>query len=209
MGKYAAFALLAVTLTLAQTKLCTGFQLSREQHRPTVAISVVSKNDESGCENDFVPGSSYSELSRRDACRSVIGTAATVASGLAGGAGPAMAAKPDENGYVAAVRPTAYRVDSTQPPTLLPLSSARKEKDTLLALGKGSGTDKEEIKIDTVNLNNFMNKAVFGSIDTVSQLLSETKDESKIGPGYASFVCMGVPSAAATKDIDLATSLLN
>ena len=209
MGKYTVFAVLAVALTLAQKRPCEGFQLSREQHRPTVGLSAVSENDENGGENDLLPASSNAELSRRDACRSVVGTAATVATGMAGGAGPAMAVKADESGYVAAVRPTAYRVDSTQPPTLLPLSSARKEKGTLLALGKGSGTDKEEIKIDTVNLNNFMNKAVFGSIDTISQLLSETKDESKTGPGYASFVCMGVPSAAAAKDIDLATSLLN
>eukprot|EP00536_Pseudo-nitzschia_multiseries_P000934 jgi/Psemu1/294228/fgenesh1_pm.11_\ len=115
----------------------------------------------------------------------------------------------DENGFARAIRPTAYRVDSTIPPTLLPLSSASKEKSILGALGKGSGTDKQEVKIDTVNLNNFMNKLVFGSIDFVSQVASQTKDESKIGPGYASFVCMGMPSVTTSTDVDLASSLMS
>ena len=209
MGKQTVLVVFAVALTLLQTKPCIGFQLTQEQHRPMVVVSAASENEEVDSENDRLSGSSNVELSRRDACCSAIGTAATVTCGLFAGADPALAVKPDENGYVPAVRPTAYRVDSTQPPTLLPLISARKEKGTLLELGRGSGTDKEEIKIDTVNLNNFMNKAVFGSIDAVSKLLSETKDESKIGPGYASFICLGVPSTTTTKDIDLATSLLN
>ncbi len=203
------YTIFVLALTLAHTKCCTGFQLPLGNHRTTIIAAAVSGDDENRSGNDRLSGSSDSELSRRDACRSVIGTAATISSGLTAGADPVLAAKADENGYVPAVRPTAYRVDSTQPPTLLPLTSARKEKGTLLALGRGSGTNKEEIKIDTVNLNNFMNKLVFGSIDTVSQLLSETKDESKTGPGYASFVCLGVPFTATTKDIDLATSLMN
>lgn len=215
MGKSNILTVLAAVLVLAQTKPCICFQLSREHHRPVVVVAAgLSGNDEatSGESDDhrLLSGSSNSELSRRDVCRSVIGAAATVASGLVVGADPAVAVamKEDENGYVAAIRPTAYRVDSTQPPTLLPLVSARKEKSTLGELGRGSGTDKEEIKIDTLNLNNFMNKLVFGSIDAVSQLASPTKDESKVGPGYASFVCMGVPFKTTPKDISLATSLL-
>jgi uncharacterized iron-regulated protein len=211
MGNFSILSVFAVVLVLAQTKQCSSFQLSRERHRLTTIAAGLSENNESetSSDNHRLSTSSNSELSRRYVCRSLVGTAATVTSGLVGGANPALAVKPDENGFVPAVRPTAYRVDSTQPPTLLPLTSARKEKQTLGALGRGSGTDKEEIKIDTVNLNNFMNKVVFGSIDTVSQLLSETKDESKQGPGYASFVCMGVPFTTTTKDIDLAASLLS
>lgn len=209
MGKFTLYTIFVLALTLTQTKPCSSFQLPLEQRRTRIIAAAVSENEESSGENDRLSGSSDSELSRRDVCRSVIGTAATVTSGLVAGADPVLAVKADENGYIPAVRPTAYRVDSTQPPTLLPLTSAPKEKGILLALGRGSGTDKQEIKIDTVNLNNFMNKLVFGSIDTVSQLLSETKDESKIGPGYASFVCLGVPFTTTTKDIDLATSLLN
>jgi hypothetical protein len=208
MGKCNILTIFAVVLILAQATPCICFLLSREQHRPVVVAAGLSGNDEASCDDHRLSGSSNSEYSRRDVCRSVIGTAATVASGLVVGADPVLATKEDENGYVAAIRPTAYRVDSTQPPTLLPLVSARKETNTLGELGRGSGTDKEEIKIDTLNLNNFMNKLVFGSIDAVSQLASPTKDESKVGPGYASFVCMGVPFTTTTKDISLATSLL-
>ncbi|VEU43032.1 unnamed protein product [Pseudo-nitzschia multistriata] len=206
MGKHAL--VLTVVLALAQTECCLGFQLARETHLPLSLASGLSKNDEPSNDNGCVSGLCNSELSRRDACRSVVGTALTMSSALLGGADPVFATKEDENGFAPAVRPTAYRVDSTIPPTLLPLSSARKEKATLKALGGGSGTDKEEIKIDTLNLNNFMNKLVFGSIDFVSQTVSQSKDESKVGPGYASFVCMGMPSKTTSNDIDLATSLM-
>lgn len=151
-------------------------------------------------------------ISRRGACRSVIGSTAGALIGVVGvsqGVSPSSAASsPDDNGYVPAVRPTAYRVDSTQPPTLIPLDNARKEKKVLTELGLGSGTDKEEIVDDSINLNNMLNKAVFGSIDAVSTLIGDKKDESKIGPGYASFVCLGVPAVTTPKDVDLAMSLL-
>jgi len=209
MGTCTMLIVFIVVLILAQAKPCIGFLLSREQHLPMARAAGLSGNDETTSDNDRLSGSFNSELSRRHVCRSVIGAAVTVSSGLVAGIDPVLAMKEDENGYVAAVRPTAYRIDSTQPPTLLPLTSARKEKNTLDELGRGSGTNKEEIKIDTVNLNNFMNKLVFGSIDFVSQAVSQTKDESKIGPGYASFVCMGVPFITTAKDIDLAASLLN
>lgn len=210
MGKFAIVTISAVVLIQYVAKSCTGFLLSREHHPPMALAAELSEIDETGCDDHRSTGSLNSDLSRRDICRSVIGTAATATSGLITGADPVMAMmKADENGYVRAVRPTAYRVDSTQPPTLLPLTNARKEKNALDELGRGSGTDKEEIKIDTLNLNNFMNKLVFGSIDFVSQLASETKDESKTGEGYASFVCMGVPHSTTASDIDLATSILN
>lgn len=207
MGKNVLLTTIAALLILAQAKSSLGFQLTRELRRPTVVAAGASENVETP--SDYAFQSSNSELSRRDACRSVIGTAMTISSGLVTGVDPVFAVKEDENGYAPAIRPTAYRVDSTIPPTLLPLNNARAEKSTLGALGRGSGTDKQEIKIDTVNLNNFMNKLVFGSIDFVSQLVSQTKDESKIGPGYASFVCMGMPDQGSAKDVELATGLLN
>eukprot|EP00534_Pseudo-nitzschia_fraudulenta_P011253 CAMPEP_0201221194 /NCGR_PEP_ID=MMETSP0851-20130426/191981_1 /ASSEMBLY_ACC=CAM_ASM_000631 /TAXON_ID=183588 /ORGANISM="Pseudo-nitzschia fraudulenta, Strain WWA7" /LENGTH=482 /DNA_ID=CAMNT_0047510933 /DNA_START=57 /DNA_END=1505 /DNA_ORIENTATION=+ len=209
MGKLT-FVAASTLVLLAQTMSCAGFLLSREQQRQPMSMAAgLSKNDEFSGDHQQLTESYFSELSRRNVCRSMVGTVATLSGGLLAGPDPALAMKEDENGYVAAVRPTAYRVDSTQPPTLLPLTSARIEKNTLGQLGRGSGTDKEEIKVDTLNLNNFMNKLVFGSIDFVTQLASETKDESKSGPGYASFICLGMPAATATKDVDLATSLLN
>jgi hypothetical protein len=155
------------------------------------------------------------KLSRRDACRLAVGSAsAFVSAGLiqveqAGAAATSTNNVESDSGYVPAVRPTAYRVDSTQPPTLIPLSDARKEIKVLTELGKGSGTDKQEIILDTVNLNNMLNKAVFGSLNTISSIAGNKKDESKIGPGYASFVCMGVPADTTSKDIDLTLSLLS
>ena len=142
-------------------------------------------------------------FSRRETCRVVTGGVLASGGLLAGCRVNA------EDGYRLAKRPTAYRVDSTQPPTLLPINSARVEAKILEALGKGSGTDKEAIIDDRVNLNNILNKAVFGSIDAVSYLVGAKKDESTSGPGYASFVCMGIPSVPTSPDIDLAASLLN
>jgi hypothetical protein len=140
--------------------------------------------------------------SRREACRLTIG-------GAIASSGFVVADKANaEDGYRPAPRPTAYRVDSTQPPTLIPLSSARKEVGMLAELGKGFGTEKTIIVDDRVNLNNILNKAVFGSIDAVSRITGLKKDETRFGPGYASFVCMGVPTAPTSTDIDLVVDLL-
>mmetsp|Transcript_19943 Transcript_19943/g.43359 ORF Transcript_19943/g.43359 Transcript_19943/m.43359 type:complete len:481 (-) Transcript_19943:1049-2491(-) len=209
MGKCALILTVVVALALAAPSLTLGFQLPREMRLSMSMAAGSSENGESCSDNRHFSESCNSELSRRDACRSVIGTAVTISSGLVAGADPVLAVKEDENGFAPAIRPTAYLVDSTIPPSLVPLSSARKEKRILNSLGSGSGTNKEEINIDTLNLNNFMNKLVFGSIDFVSQVVSQTKDESKVGPGYASFVCMGMPSMTTSNDIDLATSLMN
>jgi hypothetical protein len=198
-------ALTAILIMAQQTRHSHGFQLSREQRRsPTTVVASASRSSQ----NDNTE-SSNTELSRRDVCRSVIGTtAAIISSNLMVGVDSVSAKTDDDLGYIPAIRPTAYRVDSTQPPTLIPLTSARKELKVLGELGLGYGTDKEEIKQDTINLNNSMNKLVFGSINFVSELANPTVDESKVGPGYASFVCMGVPATTTAKDIDLASSLL-
>lgn len=108
--------------------------------------------------------------------------------------------------YKQAKRPTAYRVDSSTPPTLLPLNNS-KERNILTDLGKGSGTDKAEIVQDTVNLNNILQKAVYGTIEAVTTF-ADPEDESKSGPGYATFVCLGVPRETTLTDMDLAQGLL-
>lgn len=129
--------------------------------------------------------------------------------GLIGTDTVALAADPSLTAYKPAKRPTAYRVDSTIPPTLLPIKNAGKEKRVLEALGRGSGTEKDAIVVDTVNLNNMLNKAVFGTVDAVESLSGQRKDESRVGPDYSSFVCLGVPSKTSSVDIDLALSLLS
>ena len=199
-------ALTALTAILIITQQTShGFLLSREQRSSTTVVASASRSSQ----NDNTE-SSNTELSRRDLCRSVIGTTAVIISSNLMVGVDSVSAKTDDDdlGYIPAIRPTAYRVDSTQPPTLIPLKSARKELKVLGDLGQGYGTDKEEIKQDTINLNNSMNKLVFGSMNLVSELINPTVDESKVGPGYASFICMGVPAATTTKDIDLASSLL-
>lgn len=110
--------------------------------------------------------------------------------------------------YRQAKRPTAYRVDSTIPPTLQSVSSASRQASTLAALGRGSGTDKEAIVLDTVNLNNMLNKAVFGSIDAVSTAFGTSDSKKAIGgPNYSSYVCMGIPQEPTPDDIELTVSL--
>ena len=53
-------------------------------------------------------------------------------------------------------RCTAYLVDSTIPPSLIPYR-AQREAAILKNLGMGSGTSKEPFAKDEINLNNFMN----------------------------------------------------
>ena len=108
--------------------------------------------------------------------------------------------------YKAAKRPTAYRVDSTTPPTLIALPTAVEQTKMLRELALGSGTDKDAIVVDTVNLNNILNKAVFGTAAAIKSQF--TVDDSNTGPGYASFVCLGVPKETSETDVSLATSLL-
>ena len=109
--------------------------------------------------------------------------------------------------YKAAKRPTAYRVDSTVPPTLLSIASAREQTSRLKSIASGSGTDKEAIIVDTVNLNNILNKAVFGTARFV-QSRTTAKDDSTTGLGYASYLCLGLPRQTTSVDVDLASSLL-
>lgn len=121
--------------------------------------------------------------------------------------------------FTPAQRPTAYRVDSTIPPTLLPLSTTLSQRTVLLNLGKGYGTDKQAIVVDTVNLNNMLNKAVFGSINAVKSLVSGgggggdgsgTGTSGGTGKKFpASFVCLGVPTATSPTDVDLVQSLVS
>lgn len=104
------------------------------------------------------------------------------------------ALKSTDNGkYIPAKRCTAYLVDSTIPPTLIPYRASR-EAAILKNLGMGSGTSKSPFIEEDVNLNNFMNKAVFGAIDGVKGVLGLDGGASankKSGPNYSSFVFLG------------------
>ena len=207
MTMHAIATLLVTAFMLLQDVSIQAFQLN---DAPTGRMKDVSlrMSQSDNVDTDFNGQSSNPGLSRRDAFQQAAAGSASILATMATRPSAAIAAKADDSGYVAAVRPTAYRVDSTQPPTLIPLTNARKEAQVLKDLGKGLGTDKEEIVVDTINLNNMLNKAVFGSINAVESVVGNKKDESRVGPGYASFVCLGVPAKTTTEDMDLATSLV-
>ncbi|CAB9514275.1 expressed unknown protein [Seminavis robusta] len=142
-----------------------------------------------------------SSLSKRR--QFLIGSSSLAAASLI----PSSVAMADDSVYRPAKRPTAYRVDSTCPPTLLSISSAREQTQVLKEIATGSGTDKEAIVVDTINLNNMLNKAVFGTASYIKSQLES--DDSKTGLGYASYLCLGVPKQATPEDLTLASSLLS
>ncbi len=107
--------------------------------------------------------------------------------------------------YVPAVRPTVYQVDSTIPPTLLPVPKNQDQKKLLRDLGRGLGTDKKGVFIDRINLNNMLQKAVYGTVDAVKSVASSSVETQK---APASFVCFGLPMQETNRDIDLTVSLL-
>jgi len=179
-------------LFLSRPATLFGFHARLREPRSVVLLSAT-------------PGEDWgSEVTRRDACRTAVGAMLTGDVLLRSESASAS----DSLGYKPAKRPFAYRVDSTQPPTLIPIDNARKEMDILTGLGKGSGTQKTAIVDDSVNLNNMLNKAVFGSIDKISKLTGGKQDPLSSGPGFASFVCLGLPNQVSSADVGLAKSLI-
>ena len=94
--------------------------------------------------------------------------------------------------YIPAKRCTAYLIDQTIPPSLIPYRASR-EAAILKNLGMGSGTSKTPFIEEDINLNNVLNKAVFGSINTVKKVAGISEDGviNKSGPNYQSFVFLG------------------
>lgn len=172
-----------------------------------IAALRVGKNDNDGEDiqaDDNNDNESFG-ISRRHAL--VIGMGTAVSLGVSQQARAIEFPWTEDQSFRPAPRPLAYRVDSTIPPTLLPLN-ARSETAILKNLGRGSGTPKEAVQDDRVNFNNMLNKAVFGTIAAVSSLTNPQKEDSKFGPGYASFLCMGVPKNTTSEDIGLSVSVL-
>ena len=184
----------SVPLLLLLLSSCSAFSPSSRQSRTT--LTQLYQQGES--KNDQAEESS--SLKRRTLLQT------TAASLLIP---PSTSAANAEDGgvYKPAKRPTLYRVDSTIPPTLLPIEAARDQTRLLKELANGRGTDKDAIVVDTLNLNNMLNKAVFGTANFVHSQLEA--DDSKTGMGYASFVCLGVPTEPATQDVALAETILS
>lgn len=145
----------------------------------------------------------HPQMNRRNALQSTLaGTITCIATSSSSSSTSASAA--DSSGFAPAVRPTAYRVDSTIPPTLLPVPNARSQLALLRDLGKGLGTDKEAVFIDRLNLNNMLQKAVYGTANVVSNIGKGSSDTQ----APASFVCLGLPTNPSARDFDLIVSLL-
>jgi hypothetical protein len=97
------------------------------------------------------------------------------------------------------IRPTVYRVDGTIPPVLQAIPSARRQTQLLNDLGAGSGTLKAVPQ--DINLNNILNRVVFGTVNAVRDLLSPVSTAAS-----ASFVCLALASTEAA-DMELCTFL--
>lgn len=110
------------------------------------------------------------------------------------------------SGYQQAKRATAYLVDSTIPPTLVPFRAMR-EAAILKQLGSGSGTQKSPFVEEGLNLNNFMKKSVYGSIDAISSLVNPGENTEK-GPTFC-FLALPELEFGSKDDVDLAGSLLD
>mmetsp|Transcript_11953 Transcript_11953/g.17846 ORF Transcript_11953/g.17846 Transcript_11953/m.17846 type:complete len:510 (+) Transcript_11953:67-1596(+) len=93
--------------------------------------------------------------------------------------------------YIPGKRCTAYLVDTTIPPSLIPYRASR-EAAILKNLGMGYGTSKAPFIEDDITLNNMMNKAVFGSISAVNNAVGgEGADLERKGENYQSFIFLG------------------
>ena len=109
------------------------------------------------------------------------------------------------SGYKQAKRATAYLVDSTIPPTLVPFRAAR-EAAILKEIGSGRGTQKTVFIEESINLNNFMKKSVYGTIDAISSAVNPSV-ELKKGPTFC-FLALPNIHDGAKEDVELAESIM-
>jgi len=134
-------------------------------------------------------------------------------------------------GYKPADRATSYFVDSTIPPTMIPLKTST-ERNRLKSIAKGLGTLKKPLIDERLTLNNIANKGVFGTaeilVDVVDRIVGKTDDDKDIednsddsevtneklkkrrpyGPGYASFLFLGM-NCSDTVDAELSVKILS
>ena len=177
-----------------QYNVTTTLQQHKQQHKQDTLLML--KDQSTASRRDFV-------------CGATTATAAIAAGVSLGGLGwnpqSAVADTTTTDVYKPAVRPLAYRVDSTIPPTLLSITP-RQGEGILSAIGRGSGTDKEAILVDSINFNNMLNKAVFGAINSVTSFTGSENTRAK--SWQASFCCLALPTATQPEDVALAQQLL-
>ena len=170
-------------------------------------------------DNSAAPSALGRPLGRRDAIASSLSSAAVTAATLADFGRPDTASaidlpdfllprdrRSDGGVYKPGKRATAYLVDSTIPPSLVPYRPSR-EAAILKGLGAGSGTPKAAYLAERITLNNMMNKAVFGAGKVIADVARGGVEDPRSGPGYSSFVFIGVDYASG-KDAALSERLL-
>mmetsp|Transcript_24978 Transcript_24978/g.44984 ORF Transcript_24978/g.44984 Transcript_24978/m.44984 type:complete len:543 (+) Transcript_24978:151-1779(+) len=186
--------------------------VAHQFHQRTHVVSLLSHKDQNAHDSEDVSAESHQPSplpTRRDALRQSVAATAALGFSLIPSS-PASALPPiasfsnpfepkaaSSNGgtYVPGKRCTAYSVDATIPPSLIPYRASR-EAAILKNLGMGGGTPKAPFIEDDVNLNNILNKAVFGSINTVKNAVDVVTGDvdgtnAKSGPNYQSFVFFG------------------
>ena len=104
--------------------------------------------------------------------------------------------------FTPARRCTCYLVDSTIPPTLVPYRATR-EAAVLKSLGKGEGTSKAPLLQEEINLNNVLNKLVFGTMESI-----QSRGSSSSKGFLSSFVFLGT-TFHGPEDVTLVTSLVS
>ena len=209
---------LYIVLVFSLASLVDGFitpQASRTYH--VSLSSLQQQNDEVvDCDEENIPSKQHNNIerpqpttNRRNAIRKSAASIAAITSlsitqqPQSASALPAIASfsnpfapsalkSTDGGKYIPAKRCTAYLIDQTIPPSLIPYRASR-EAAILKNLGMGSGTSKTPFIEEDINLNNVLNKAVFGSINTVKKVagISEDGAINKSGPNYQSFVFLG------------------
>lgn len=141
------------------------------------------------------PKDSKAGRSRRDALSGLFWTCF-----LSLGAPAVSTASDGMTEYKPSKRATAYFVDSTVPPTLVPYKKQR-EAAILKSLGNGYGTLKKTSLLDTtITLNNIMNKTISAAFDKLN-----TKNQG--GPYDSSFVFLGF-DLASNDDAQLAINIM-
>eukprot|EP00956_Cyclotella_meneghiniana_P012557 scaffold17853_cov65-Cyclotella_meneghiniana.AAC.9 len=204
------------------TRCVASTIISRHQNRDNFAI-LSSHHDSKS--DDESPGSKSTTATRRSILQSTAISLITLSSNPQStpasiSLNPFKSSETPQS-FTPSKRCTAYLIDSTIPPSLIPYR-ARREAAILKNLGMGKGTSKAPLLQDEINLNNFMNKAVFGVIDNTKLAVesvvgnSNKNDNSNEKAASSSFVFLGAnfdgesPTAMGNVNADgeLAVSLM-
>lgn len=211
------FLLLATAVVLGSGDVSSAFSIGSPQStRRSHSTAFAKVND------DDAEDRQSGIIGRRDALRTAAATAAAVASTISSSPASAIDLPFFGGGdvyigteaYKPGKRCTCYLIDQTIPPSLIPYRPQR-EAAILKKIGEGGGTNKKPFIADEINLNNFMNKVVFGTADAITGAANDVggalglnsggADVATVrrqGKNWASFVFLGANFDDADGDGD-------